>query len=524
MLRAPGSVSIRRLAPQLAVSCYAREDLGLESCAAMALAVGEQMQVGMMGDTLIPVILCGGSGTRLWPLSRRQYPKQFLKLTGEGTLFGDTVARALALPGVERLLIVGNEAHRFLILDELEALGSPPAELLLEPVARNTAPALAVAAQRVRNRYPDALLLAMPADHYVADPDLLAVAVEHGQHAASEGAIVVFGVTPTQAHTGFGYICKGRAWRGDGLCEVAEFKEKPDAETAAAYVKSGEYLWNSGMFLVRAATYLTELEAGAPDIARAAAVAAEGISEDGAFLRIPRAPFEACRSDSIDYAVMERTHRSVVVTLNSGWSDLGSWSSLREVGTGSDGNVTHGDVLLSDVAGSVIHSSGRLVAAVGLRNHVVVETPDAVLVAPMDRAEEVKQLVTALQAHGRDEAENHLRVYRPWGWYECLARGERMQVKRIEVKPGARLSLQLHHHRAEHWVVVRGEAEVTRGDEVFCLRENQSTYIPRETKHRLSNQGSKPLEIIEVQSGDYLGEDDIERFDDLYGRVNLPLP
>ena len=474
----------------------------------------------MTAHKIIPVILCGGSGTRLWPLSRGQHPKQFLKLLGERSLFLETVLRARALPGVESLLIVGNEAHRFLILDELAEIGTLSAEILLEPVARNTAAALAVAAIHAKWHADDAMLLALPADHYIAAPARFAEAITNGLRAAQYGSLVVFGITPTHPHTGYGYICKGKSYGPPGVYQVGQFKEKPDAQTAAAYITSGEYLWNSGMFLMRANMYLQELADHAPDIMRAAAEAAGNLERDGVFLHINREAFSACRSESIDYAVMEHTKAGVVVELDAGWSDLGSWSSLRDAAShGGAENVTYGDVLLNDVTGSVVHSSGRLVAAVGLRDQVVVETPDAVLVAPLRRAEEIKQLVAALQQRGREEAETHLRVYRPWGWYESLARAERMQVKRIQVKAGASLSLQLHHHRAEHWVVVHGEAEVTRGEEVFMLRADQSTYIPQETKHRLRNPGSQPLVIIEVQSGAYVGEDDIVRFEDIYGRA-----
>ncbi|MGH8278373.1 MAG: mannose-1-phosphate guanylyltransferase/mannose-6-phosphate isomerase [Gammaproteobacteria bacterium] len=477
----------------------------------------------MAVDSLVPVILCGGSGTRLWPLSRGQHPKQFLKLLGERSLFLQTVQRARALPEVSSLVIVGNEGHRFLILDEIAELGSVPAEILLEPVGRNTAPALAVAALHAERARPGALLLALPADHHIADEARFATAIERGRRAAAEGAMVVFGVTPTEPHTGYGYIRKGKRAGSDGLYHVGQFKEKPDRNTAADYVASGEYLWNSGMFLVRADVYLKELAEHAPDIARAAAQAAAGFERDGAFTHMGREAFTACRSESIDYAVMEHTRAGALVELDAGWSDLGSWSSLRDAGKhGAGDNVTHGDVLLDDVSGSVVHSSGRLVAAVGLHDQVVVETPDAVFVAPLERAQDVKQLVAALKARGREEAEYHLRVYRPWGWYEGLVRAPRMQVKRIQVKPGASLSLQLHHHRAEHWVVVSGEAEVTRGEEVFSLHEDQSTYIPQETKHRLSNCSREPLVIIEVQTGSYVGEDDIVRFEDNYGRTHDP--
>lgn len=474
----------------------------------------------MSGEAVIPVILCGGSGTRLWPLSRQQHPKQFLKLLGEHSLFQETVLRARSLEPDGPLLIVGNEGHRFLILDELEELGVKGAELLLEPVGRNTAPALAAAALHAARARPEALLLAMPADQYVEDQERFSAAVRKGTSAARQGAVVVFGVTPTKPHTGYGYIRKGAASEVDGVYKVAQFKEKPDAGTTAGYVSSGEYLWNSGMFLVRADVYLRELRQYAPDIAQAASEALQMAQQDGAFLRLDREAFGRCRGESIDYAVMERTQSGMMVELDTGWSDLGSWSSLQEIrSTQADDNVTLGDVLLADVKGSYVHSSSRLVTAVGLRGQVVVETPDAVFVAPMERAQDVKQLVATLQKQAREEAENHLRVYRPWGWYESIARGEHMQVKRIQVKPGASLSLQLHHRRSEHWVVVHGEAEVTRGEEVFALHEDQSTYIPVNTKHRLRNPGSTPLEIIEVQSGSYVGEDDIVRFEDNYGRV-----
>lgn len=470
---------------------------------------------------LVPVILCGGSGTRLWPLSRGQHPKQFLKLTGEYSLFQDAVLRACAVTNFRPLLIVGNVKHRFLLLDELSELGVSGAELLLEPAGRNTAPALAVAAMHALRERTDSLLLALPADHHISDFDRFAASVHNGMPAARQGSMVVFGVTPERAQTAYGYIHRGDAIGAPGIYKVRQFKEKPDADTAAAYVANGEYLWNSGMFLVRADTYLRELAEYAPDIAHAARKALQTARRDRKFLYIGEKAFADCRSESIDYAVMEHSKSAVVVELDAGWSDLGSWSSVRDAGSReTGGNVTRGDVMLKDVNGSLVHSTSRLVAAVGLRDQVVVETADAVFVAPLHRAEEVKQMVAELHDKGREEAQNHLRVYRPWGWYESLVRGERMQVKRIQVKPGASLSLQLHHHRAEHWVVVRGEAEVTRGEEVFRLQADQSTYIPVETKHRLRNPGTLPLEIIEVQSGTYVGEDDIVRFEDNYGRTD----
>lgn len=473
----------------------------------------------MADNSIIPVILCGGSGTRLWPLSRQQHPKQFLKLLGEHSLFQQTLLRARKQVLDQSPLIVGNDSHRFLVLDELTELGIEGATLLLEPVGRNTAPALAVAAIYACERQPDALLLALPADHYLKDDAAFAAAVDKGAVAARQGAVVVFGVAPSQPHTGYGYIRKGEAVNSAGVYRVAQFKEKPSADEAGAYVVSGEYLWNSGIFLVRADVYLRELEQHAPDIAHAAEGAMRAASREGFFLRLDAEAFGACRSESIDYAVMEHTDVAAVVELGVVWNDLGSWSSLMETGNQStSGNVMRGDVLLSDVEGSFVYSSGRLVSAVGLRDHVVVETADAVFVAPLARAQDVKQLVATLREQRRGEADNHLRVYRPWGWYESITRGERMQVKRIQVKPGASLSLQLHHHRSEHWVVVSGEAEVTRGAEVFVLTEDQSTYIPMNTKHRLSNKSARPLEVIEVQTGSYVGEDDIVRFEDRYGR------
>lgn len=474
---------------------------------------------------LVPVILCGGSGTRLWQLSRGQHPKQFLKLMGEHSLFQDAVLRARAVTDSRTLLIVGNMNHCFLLLDELSELGVSGAELLLEPAGRNTAPALAIAALHALHVRRDALLLALPADHHISDPNRFVTAVHNGIPVAEQGSMVVFGVKPERPQTAYGYIHRGDAMGTPGIYKVREFKEKPDADTAAAYVASGEYLWNSGMFLVRADTYLQELAQYAPDIADAGRKALHTARLDGKFLHIGEKAFSDCRSESIDYAVMEHTKSAIVVELDAGWSDLGSWSSVREAGSrGMDGNVTRGDVLLNDVSGLLVHSSDRLVAAVGLRDHLVVETADAALVAPLSRAEEVKQMVAALKDKGREEAQTHLHVYRPWGWYESLVRGERMQVKRIQVKPGASLSLQLHHQRAEHWVVVRDEAEVTRGEEVFRLHVDQSTYIPQETKHRLRNPETQPLEIIEVQSGSYVGEDDIVRFEDHYGRAGSSAP
>ncbi len=468
-----------------------------------------------------PVILSGGSGTRLWPLSRRDHPKQFLRLLGEHSLLQETLLRAGVLASQHAPLVVCNEAHRFLVRAHLAEIGIKDATLLLESAGRNTAPALAVAALHLARAEPAALLLALPADHHLKDTQRFAAAIIRGLAAARDGAIVVFGVRPTEAHTGYGYIHADGAAGADRVRRVREFREKPDAATAARFLVSGEYLWNSGMFLLRADVYLTELGRHAPDILHSAERALAGARTDGPFLRLEPEAFRTCRSESIDYAVMEHTALAQVVELDAPWSDLGSFASLLAAGAPVPGdNLTAGDVRLKDVTGSYVHSSRRLVTAIGLRNHVVVETPDAVFVAPRERSEEVKALVAALDREGRQETATPARVHRPWGWYESVAVGSRFQVKRIQVDPGASLSLQLHHRRAEHWVVVHGTAEITRDEQVSCLTENQSTYIPVDTKHRLTNPGSEPLEIIEIQTGDYLGEDDIVRFDDRYGRTD----
>lgn len=475
----------------------------------------------MDSSSIIPIVMCGGSGTRLWPLSRRQHPKQFLKLYGEHSPFQEAVRRAVALDGARPPVIVGNEDHRFLILDELAEVGVSGLNILLEPVARNTAPALAMAAIHAARSDPSALLLAMPADHYVDDRTRFAAAVKRGVPAAQAGSIVLFGVKPERAHTGYGYVRKAKGRAKDGVHRVAEFKEKPDAETAQGYVDSGEYLWNSGVFLMRADVYLAALERHAPDIAQAAANAVQSAKWNGVALQLNREALMACRGESIDYAVMEHVRTAKVVEVDYAWNDLGTWSSLLAAGAGGNTqkNVARGDVLLTDVSGSFVHSSGKLVTAVGLRNQVVISTDDAVFVAPIERAGEVKELVNALELEGREEVDLHPRVHRPWGWYERLTREAEMQVKLIQVNPGASLSLQMHQHRSEHWVVVKGEAEVTRDDEVFTLRAQESCDLPARTRHRLRNKGAEPLQIIEVQRGSYLGEDDIVRFDDNYGRA-----
>lgn len=488
-----------------------------------------------------PVILSGGAGTRLWPLSREQYPKQLLAFQGEHTLLQQTVRR---LDGLSTLvgqvaepMIVCNEQHRFLVAEQLRAISHEPAAILLEPEGRNTAPALTVAALACLNKGDDPLLLVMPADHVIADSGAYHVAVKVAATLADGGALVTFGIVPTAAETGFGYIHKGAPIADlstQSLVPSAQsfsldaFVEKPDAQMAQAYVESGEYLWNSGMFVMRASVWVEQLTRFEPQMVDACRRALDQSTEDLDFCRLDPAAFKACPSDSIDYAVMERLGANggmegqalaAVVPLDAGWSDLGAWSSIWEVGDAcADGNVSKGDVLSHNCRNSLFHSEHRLVAGVGLDDIIVVETADAVMVAHKDHAQDVKKIVEHLRADGRYEYLVHRQVYRPWGSYEGVDAGARFQVKRIVVKPGAALSLQMHHHRAEHWIVVMGTARVTCGEREFLLTENQSTYIPIGEKHRLENPGAVPLEIIEVQSGGYLGEDDIVRFEDRYGR------
>jgi len=467
----------------------------------------------MTTTTITPVILSGGSGTRLWPLSRELYPKQLLKLVGNHTMLQDTVLRLGGLKAGAPV-VVCNESHRFLVAEQLRQLSIKPRAIVLEPIGRNTAPAIALAAFAAD---PDALLLVLPADHVIVDVAAFQAAIALAVPAAQAGRLVTFGIVPGAPETGYGYIRRGAA-QGSAYA-IAQFVEKPDLARAQQFVDSGEYYWNSGMFLFKASRYLQELTAHAPDIAEAARAAGLAAEPDLDFVRINKAAFELCRSESIDYAVMEKTADAVVVPLDAGWSDVGSWDALHQASAAdADGNVFMGDIVAEDSTGCYLHAESRLVTAVGLRDHVVVETKDAIMVAPRDRVQDVKKLVARLKAEGRYEHSLHREVARPWGSYDSIDSGDRFQVKRLTIKPGAVLSLQLHHHRAEHWVVVAGTAQITRGDEVFLLEENQSTYIPLGVKHRVENPGKIPLHIIEVQSGTYLGEDDIVRFEDRYGR------
>ena len=464
---------------------------------------------------ILPVILSGGSGTRLWPLSREAYPKQFLPLAGEKTMLQATWERVAAL-AAQAPIVVANEAHRFVVAEQLLQVGVAPQAILLEPVGRNTAPAIAVAALEATATGDDPLLLVLASDHVITDPAAFHTAVLAAAPAAAAGKLVTFGIVPTGPETGYGYI---KAAAGDGVRAVERFVEKPDLATAEDYVASGDYFWNSGMFLLRASRYLTELERLAPAMAEGCRSAFARAVRDADFTRLDSAAFAAVPSDSIDYAVMEKTADAVVIGLDAGWSDVGSWSALRDVSVrDANGNASRGDVIAIDCHNSYAYGE-HLIAMVGLDNVIVVETEDAVLVAHADKVQQVKEVVARLKAEGRPEATWHRKVYRPWGAYDSIDQGERFQVKRITVKPGGTLSLQMHHHRAEHWIVVSGTAEVTRGEEVILLAENQSTYIPLGVTHRLRNPGKLPLELIEVQSGSYLGEDDIVRFEDTYGRA-----
>ena len=481
--------------------------------------------------SITPVIMAGGSGTRLWPLSRAGYPKQFLVLGHDpddrSSLFQQAVRRLTQLqaPGttVAQPVIVGNEDHRFLVLDQLREMGVDPQAVLLEPAGRNTAPALTLAALQALSTGEDPVMVMTPADQTVTDGAAFGAALQRAVAAAADGTIVILGVTPARPETGYGYIRSERGAGTHGEQAVLQFVEKPDAATAARYLAEGTYTWNSGMFVLRASTWLKALAQFRPDIETATRAAWDARRGDHVFVRPDKALFAAIPSESIDYAVMEKCpgsdHAIRMVPLSAGWNDLGAWDAVWQVAAHDEhGNAAQGDAIIRDSRNTLVHATSRLVGAVGLEDVVIVETPDAVLVADRARSQEVKQIVGTLTAQKREEHALHRKVHRPWGWYDSIDHGPRFQVKRIMVKPGASLSLQMHHHRAEHWIVVSGTAEVTNGDKTIVLSENQSTYIPLGQVHRLANPGKVPLEIIEVQSGSYLGEDDIVRFEDTYGR------
>ncbi|MBT8525949.1 mannose-1-phosphate guanylyltransferase/mannose-6-phosphate isomerase [Polynucleobacter paneuropaeus] len=492
--------------------------------------------------SVTPVILCGGSGTRLWPLSRSSFPKQFLVLSGKDSkqsLFQEAIERidAIGNPAIalNSTLIVTNEEHRFLALDQLRELPSIKATLLLEPIGRNTAPALTLAAFQARDGGPnvelDPILVITPADQTVQNTVAFVKALQECiaviNKDQSKKTIAILGITPTAPETGYGYIQRTEDRGNNNEYPVVQFVEKPDAQTAQSYLADGNYLWNSGMFVLRASTWLAALKEFRPDIFGATETAWQGktIDQSGnvGFVRPDKELFNTIPSESIDYAVIEKCPGSSfavkMVELDAGWSDLGAWDAVWQVGSQDEsGNVTSGDTLLTNTKNSLIHASTRLVSTVGIDNLVIIETADAVLVADRANSQDVKQIVSQLDAQKREEKNLHRKVARPWGWYDSVDEGERFKVKRIQVKPGASLSLQMHHHRAEHWIVVKGIAEITNGDQVITLNENQSTFIPQGQTHRLSNPGKEPLEIIEVQSGSYLGEDDIVRFEDTYGR------
>ena len=465
---------------------------------------------------MIPVILSGGSGTRLWPLSRGQYPKQFLPLVSEKTMIQETVIRLNGLENLQPPIAVCNEDHRFMMAEQLWEIGVKPAAIILEPMGKNTAPAVAIAALSVK---PDDVLIVLPADHVIVDRETFHQAVIEADSLARQGRLVTFGIVPTEPETGYGYIKRSDSRQGDAFV-VEAFVEKPDMATAQRYLDSGDYFWNSGMFAFTAGSYLEELNKFNPGMLRACREALQGAQKDLDFTRLDKETFSACPSDSIDYAVMEKTDKAVVIPLDAGWNDVGSWSALWDV-TRKDaaGNAVFGDVITLETENSYLYSKNKLVVALGVQDLVVVETDDALLVATKDKVQEVKEIVAELKQRRRKEADSHRKVYRPWGHYDSVDNGERHQTKRIVVKPGAKLSLQKHHHRAEHWIVVKGTALVTKGDQQILLAENESIYIPLGTVHCLENPGVIALEMVEVQSGSYLGEDDIVRYQDQYGRV-----
>jgi len=468
---------------------------------------------------IIPVILSGGSGTRLWPLSRKQYPKQYLSLAGDNTMLQETILRLSGLDNLADPIIVCNADHRFLVAEQCQQIDIASPTILLEPVGRNTAPAIAAAALQSLKKIDDAVLLVLSADHVIQDVEAFHQAINIASQQAQAGKLATFGIVPTDANTGYGYI---KASKDDvnGAHKVEEFVEKPDLKTAQSYLEQGNYLWNSGMFMFKATTLIDELTTHSPGIVTSVNDAVNNAEQDLDFIRLDKQAFESSPSDSIDYALMEKSDNVVVVPLDAQWNDVGSWSALHDIGIkDNNGNVIKGDVITQDTTNTYINANHHMVATIGVDNLIIVDTPDATFIATQDKAQEVKSIVESLQADGRDEGGMHRKVCRPWGWYDSIESGEHFQVKRLHVNPGAKLSLQMHRQRAEHWVVVSGVATAINGEEILTLKKGESTYIPLGVTHALENKTSEPLEIIEVQSGTYLGEDDIVRFEDIYGRV-----
>ena len=468
---------------------------------------------------MIPVILSGGSGTRLWPLSRKQYPKQYLPLASDNTMLQETILRLSGLDNLADPIIICNADHRFLVAEQCQQIDIKNPTILLEPIGRNTAPAIVAAALQSINGSDDAVLLILSADHVIQDVSAFHQAINVANTQARSGKLATFGIVPTDANTGYGYI-KSSHKNNDGAYKVEQFVEKPDLKTAETYLEQGNYLWNSGMFMFQANTLIDELTTHAPDIVASVNNAVENATRDLDFIRLDKQSFESSPSNSIDYALMEKSDNVVVVPLDAQWNDIGSWSALHDIGTKDDnGNVIQGDVFTEETTNTYIHANHHMVATIGVQDLVIVDTPNATLISTKDKAQDVKKIVERLQEQDRDEQFCHRKVYRPWGWYDSIEVGVHFQVKRLHVNPGAKLSLQMHYKRAEHWVVVSGTATAINGEEILTLTEGDSTYIPIGTTHGLENKTNEQLEIIEVQSGAYLGEDDIVRFEDIYGRI-----
>ena len=468
---------------------------------------------------IIPVILSGGSGTRLWPLSRKQYPKQYLPLAGDNTMLQETILRLNGLENLTDPIIVCNADHRFLVAEQCQQIDIKNPTILLEPIGRNTAPAIAAAALQSIKDTNDAVLLVLSADHVIQDVEAFHQAINIASNQARSGKLATFGIVPTDANTGYGYI-KSSKDNADGAYKVEEFVEKPDLQTAQSYLEQGNYLWNSGMFMFKIDTFISELTTHSPDIVKSVNNAINNAEQDLDFIRLDKQAFESSPSDSIDYALMEKSDNVVVVPLDAQWNDIGDWSSLYDIGTkDNNGNVIQGDVFTEETTNTYINANHHMVATIGVQDLVIIDTPNATLISAKDKAQEVKKIVEQLQHQDREERYYHRKVYRPWGWYESIEVDVHFQVKRLHVNPGAKLSLQMHYKRAEHWVVVSGEATAINGEDVLTLTEGESTYIPVRTTHGLENKTNERLEIIEVQSGTYLGEDDIVRFEDIYGRV-----